>query len=108
MITYFTVEDNTAPALEITLNRNGSPINLDGATVTLAIQNKKTKEITNTGHQTCSIADPDSGSIAYQVEVDDFPDPNVDYLAEIKIVHSSGRSERIYDLISVSLRNKIH
>lgn len=108
MITYFTVEENTAPAIEITLNRNNTPIDLTGATVTMAIQNKKTKAITNAGHQNCTVILADEGVITYLVEINDFPDPNVDYLAEIKITHSSGRVERLYDLINVSVRPKIH
>lgn len=107
-LTYFTVEDNTAPALQITLKRNNRPIDLTGSTVTLAIQNKKTKAITNTGHQNCALVNDEGGIISYPVEDGDFDDPAVDYLAEVKIIYSSGKEERIYDMLNISVRPKIH
>lgn len=105
---YLTVEDNTAPALQITLKRNGRGIDLTGATVTLAIQNKRTKTITNTGHQACALVAEDEGVISYPVEDGDFNEPGDDYIAEVKITYSSGKVERIYDMLSISVRPKVH
>lgn len=106
-LTYFTVEDNSAPSLQITLKRNRHAIDLTGSVVEMAIQNKKTKEITNDGHQTCALVNDEEGIMSYPVEVGDFPDPSVDYLAEVKITYSSGKVERIYDQLVVSVRPKI-
>lgn len=105
-ITYFTVEENTAPAIEITLKRNGTAIDLTGSTIDLIIQNPKTKRVTNAGHQTCSIID-DDGIIGYEVQEGDLPNPNIDYLAEVKITYPDSTVERIYDILQISIRPKL-
>lgn len=104
-VTYLTVKGNTAPGLEITLQRkNGSPIPLTDATsVILRLKSMRTKTIVNTGHQTCGIVDAENGIINYPVQVGDYADSN--YKAEVKITYTDGGVRTIYDQLIIEPRN---
>lgn len=105
---YFTVEDNTAPDLRITLKRGGSSLDLTGCTVTMGIRNKRTKAITNTGHQNCTIISASEGIITYTPQANDYDNPAVDYEAEVKVTYPGGGVERIYETLTINPRPKIH
>lgn len=104
--TFFTVKDSLEPSMEFTLRQNGQAIPLAGATVKMVITNNRTKAVTNTGHQTCSIVDEDAGTIAYQVQAGDFPKPADDYIGEFQITHSSGRLQILYETVIISVRDR--
>lgn len=103
--TFFTVEGNTSPALEIELKRKKVPISLvDASSVEMTIKNQNTNVVTNTGHKTCSIIDADDGVISYNIQSGDFPSPDVSYTCEVKIIWNSGATERMYNKLNVSIR----
>ena len=106
-VVFLTVEGNTAPAIQLTLKRNRQPIDLTGAAVALIIQNPKTKTVTNTGHQACSILEDEGGVIAYDIVDGDFANHNIDYRAEVKVTYSSGKIERIYETLTIDPREAL-
>lgn len=100
------VEDNTAPNLDITLERDGTVIDLTGATVELITSKANTGEVTNTGHQSCTIVPPATGGvIRYTRQAADFPDEGR-YLGEVKITYLGGTVERLHNLLNIIVRGK--
>lgn len=102
--TFLTVQGNTAPVIQITCKRRTGPIDLTDCVVSLIIVNPKTNEVTNTGHQQCTIVTASSGIINYQIEATDFPNNRITYSAEVKIVYPSTRVERLYEKFSINPR----
>lgn len=100
------VEDNTAPAYQITCQRDGTAIDLTGATVEMIIENKSTGSVTNSGHQTCSIVTAASGIISYTAEATDFPSAGT-YIGDIKITYNGGGVEILYGQVKWKVRAKI-
>lgn len=100
------VEDNTAPAYQITCKRDGTAIDLTGATVELIIENKSTGSITNTGHQTCTIVTASSGIISYAAEAGDFSEAGT-YVGDVKITYNGGGVEILYSQVKWKVRAKI-
>lgn len=103
-----TVEDNTAPAIEITLKRgrNGTVV-LTGASALLIIQDPKTKTITNTGHQNCIITDDLNGVITYEYVAGDFDNPKLTYTSEVRVTYPSGKVETFYEQLFIDPRPKL-
>lgn len=107
-LVYLTVEGNLEPALELTARRRTGPIDLTGCTVNLIILNPKTKTITNTGHQGCTLtSDPTTGIVHYNVQAGDFPNPDIDYKAELQIIHANTKPEILYDILIIDQRKKL-
>lgn len=98
------VEDNTAPALLLTLKRDGVVIDVSGCDVNLIIARGST--ITNEGHQECVLVTPTSGLVQYDIETGDFPAAGT-YKADVEIVYADGKLERLYDQLSIKARRKI-
>jgi hypothetical protein len=98
------VEDNTAPAIVLTLQRSGSAINVTGGTVDLYISLGGT--ITNTGHTACSLTSPASGIVTYQPVTGDFATPGT-YNCEAKITYVDSRIETVYEKFTVNARARI-
>ena len=105
--TFLTVNQNTAPAIQISLVRDGAPIDVTGATALLIIKNKKTKAIVNTGHQDCIIVDGTNGVISYVPGSGDFNHPSTDYLAEVRVTYPDSPVETIYDQLLISVRPRL-
>lgn len=89
-----TVVGNTAPTFVITCTRDGSAIDLTGATVTLILK-KSGGSITNTGHQTCTLVTAASGVISYTATSVDFPNAGR-YIGDVRVVYSGGGIEILY------------
>lgn len=100
---FFTVAANTAPTRSITLEHNGSGIDLTGASVSLVIKDYNTKEITNAGHQTCTITTAASGIVSYTQAAADFPSEGL-YTGDAKITYPGGAIETLYEQIVVIVR----
>lgn len=100
------VEDNTAPAYQITCTRDGTAIDLTGASVNLIIQQRSTGTITNTGHQTASLVTAASGIISYTAQAGDFPAAG-NYVADVKVTYSGGGIEILYQQAKFKVRSKI-
>lgn len=100
------VEDNTAPNIVLTLQRNGTVIDVTGATVSLIIAKRDDGSITNTGHQTCTVTDGENGLVTYTPQAADFADPGR-YYCEVKIDYVGGKVERMYEVLSVLVREKV-
>lgn len=99
---YRTVVGNDSPDIVFTCQRNGTAINLTGATVTLAITNERTGSVTN-AVQTCSITTAAQGIVTYTPAVADFPSEGR-YIGDVKIVHISGKTEKLYELLLILAR----
>lgn len=97
------VEDNTAPAYIITCERDGTAIDLTGATVTIIISNGTT--ITNAAAAT-SLITPASGIISYTPSAGDFPAAGT-YKGDVKVVYSGGAIEILYEQVKWKIRAKI-
>lgn len=103
---YRTVVGNDTPIIRLTAKRNGTVINVTGATVSLAIRREKTGTTTNTGSQSCVLETPASGIVTYQPSVSDFPVEGR-YIGDLKIVHLGGRIEWLYEQVLIIARAAI-
>src|SRR5689334_18384533 len=99
------VEDNTAPPLRITLQRDGTAIDLTNSTVDLYLK-RKGGAITNGGHTACTITNAAAGIVTYAPQAADFADYGT-YEGEAKITYGDGTVERIYEDFKVRVRRKI-
>ena len=98
------VEENTAPDIEITLNRDGDPINL---TTVSSIDLYITLDGVVTNSSTaCSVVDPLLGTIVYTPGLNDFTDPGA-YNAEVVITYGDGTIETIYEKFKIQARTKL-
>lgn len=97
----FTVQNNTAPPIVLTLERSDNPINVTGATVDLYIN--LTGTVVNTGHTSCALTTPAAGVVTYTTHASDFTTPGV-YNCEIKISYGDGTIETLYQKFQVSSR----
>lgn len=98
------VEENTAPDIEITLNRDGSPINLTTVSAIdlyITLNGVVTNSVT-----ACSVVDPLLGTIVYTPGVSDFTDPG-SYNAEVVITYGDGTVETIYEKFKIQARTKL-
>lgn len=108
---FLTVEDNTKPALKVTVYRKNtsggkSVVDLTGMTsVKLYIYNTKTKAQTNTGHEACTILAPaTAGIVQYDLQSGDLPDA-AEYRGEVELNYSGG-VERAFEQITIKVRKK--
>lgn len=99
---YKTVVGNNSPDLAITAKRNGTAINVTGATVTLIVTNERTGAVTNAG-SACTLTTPTSGIVTYSPVAGDYPSEGR-YIGELKIVHSGGKIERINEVLLIIAR----
>lgn len=104
MAKIYTVQNNTAPPIVITLERDGNPIDVTGATVDLYINLNGT--VTNTGHTSCTLTTPASGVVTYTTEAADFATAG-SYNCEVKITYGDGTVETIYQEFQVVSRSDL-
>lgn len=100
---FLTVTDNTKPDLALTLQRDSTAIDLTGATVDLIITNANTGEVTNTGHQACTVVTAAAGTVTYAAAAGDFPDEGR-YVGELKVNYTGGKVERLYEKVIIVAR----
>ena len=98
------VEDNTAPNIVLTLERDDEAIDVTGATVDLYITLDGT--VTNSGHTGCTLTTPTSGIVTYSPEATDFA-TNGTYKCEIKITYGDATVETLYETFNVQVRTKL-
>lgn len=98
------VQNNTAPAISLTLKREGTVIDLTGCTVELILARGST--ITNTGHQECTVVTPTSGVIQYDPETTDFATPGT-YKADVRVTYADASFEVLYDQVKFKVRRRI-
>ncbi len=94
------VAGNTAPAWQITCERNGTPINLTGCTVKLIIANGAT--ITNS-NAAATISSAASGVITYAPLATDCPTAGT-YKVDVKITYADFSYEVLYEQLKVKTR----
>jgi len=99
------VNDNTAPDYVITCQRDGTAIDLTGASVELIIKNSSTGTITQTG-KAAAITTAASGIITYTADATDFPSAGT-YVGDIKVTYSGGGVEILYNQVKWKVRDKI-
>ncbi len=100
------VQNNTAPSYVITCQRDGTAIDLTSASVELILEEKSSGDITNTGHQSCTVTSASSGIISYTAESTDFPNKGT-YIGDIKVTYSGGGFEILYQQAKWKVRQKI-
>lgn len=98
------VEDNTAPAIFLTAQREGVAIDVTGCTVELIIA--KGAVITNTGHQGCTLVTPTAGRVSYSPQIGDFSSPG-QYKADLKITYPDATYEVLYDQLRFQARRRL-
>lgn len=97
-------EDNTAPSLLLTAERDGVAIDVSGSTVELIIAKGST--IKNAGHQGCTLVAPTSGRVQYNPQTGDFDTPGT-YKADLKITYGDGSIETLFDQLKFQVRRKL-
>lgn len=106
MPTFKIVEDNTAPAYDITCTRDGTAIDLTSAnSVTLIIKNKSSGTITQAG-KAATVVSASAGEISYTAASSDFPSAGT-YVGDIKVDWGSSGIEILYNQVSWKVRAKI-
>lgn len=98
------VEENTAPDIQMTLKRSGSPINLTTVSAIdlyITLNGVVTNSVT-----ACSVVDPLLGTIVYTPGVSDFTNPG-SYNAEVVITYGDGTIETIYEKFKIQARTKL-
>ena len=100
---FLTVTSNTQPNLALTLERDGVAINLSGSTVSLIITKADNGEVTNTGHQACTITSAAAGTITYAATATDFPDEGR-YTGEVMVNYGGSNVERLYEKVIIVAR----
>lgn len=95
---FFTVVGNTNPILSLTLERDGTIIDLTSATAVILIISKElTATVTNSAAQTCSISGtPTTGVITYAPATTDFPSAGR-YLGDVKVTYANNKTEYLYE-----------
>lgn len=94
MATLKSVESNTAPAFEITCERDdGTVIDLTGNTVTMKLYRRGTQ--TNTGHEACTVTDATNGVVTWQPQSGDLPSSGT-YKGDVKITYGDATVEVLY------------
>jgi hypothetical protein len=104
-IILLTTTGNQEPNFQITLQRDGTAIDLTNCTVKLIIKNAKTGLITNTS-QSCIIVTAASGIIQYAPSANDFTEAGR-YFGEIQITSDNGQVEKMYEQILIISRAAI-
>lgn len=96
MATLKSVESNTAPAFEITCERDdGTVIDLTGNTVTMKLYRRGVQTNTTSGHDTCTVTDATNGVITWQPKTGDLPSSGT-YKGDVKITYGDGTIETLY------------
>lgn len=97
------VAGNTAPAWQITCERDSVPINLTGCTVSVIIANGPT--VTQTAG-TCAVINTTNGIVQYQPVATDCPTAGT-YKVDVRIVYSDSTVEIVYEQLKVKARKPI-
>lgn len=105
MIHILDVVGNSAPSYELTLQNDGTAIDLSAAsTVELIISNERTGTITNASNDTCVITSASAGQIRYDRNINDFPTSGR-YKGDVKITFSSGAIETLFEYVIFAIRD---
>lgn len=103
--TFLTVCGNQEPPLQFTLQNDGTAIDLTNASrVDLIIASDNTGDVTNTGHQECTIVSPvTSGVVRYTQNAADCATEGR-YIGEAKITYSGGRVQILHEQVVLIAR----
>lgn len=113
------VVNNTAPAYDITCDRDdGSIIPLAGMTVTLKLYTVDGGTATDdstvdagaqtnitSGHDACTIVDQNKGIISWQPKTGDLP-VSGKYVGDVIVTDGSGHEETLYGQFKLKVRDK--
>lgn len=105
MLTFLTTIGDTSPIRDITLQRNGTAIDLTAAnTVNLIITKELTGTITNAANQDCVITSGINGIVSYSPVATDFPTEGR-YTGDAKITLTSGKIEHVREVVTFVARD---
>lgn len=105
MATLKAVKNNTAPAYDITCDReDGTIINLTGCTVTMKLFFNGAQTNTTSGHDACAIVDANKGIVSWQPKVGDLPNAGK-YKGDVKVTYPDGSSETLYGQFKLKVRD---
>lgn len=102
---YRTTVGTDAPDIDITLERNGTAINLTGAAVELSLRYLRNGETYNLT-KGCTVLVAADGTVRYSPLITDFPYEGL-YVGDAKITYSGGEIEHVYELLTVHARGGI-
>lgn len=97
------VAGNTAPNWLITCEREGSPIDLSGCSVTVNISNGST--VTRTAGS-CTVTSAANGIVSYTPTATDCPEADT-YVVDVTITYSDFTYETLYEQLKVRTRDPI-
>lgn len=98
------VKNDTAPRLKLSLTQDGSPIDLNGATVLLKFR-KQGSDI-NIFSRACTISDAPNGECYYDWQSGDLANIG-DHRAEVEITFFDGTVQSCPDLLRFNVRDEL-
>lgn len=97
-------KNDTAPNLPISCSRNGSAIDLTGATVKFKIANEDGSR-TNDAHNECTVTSATGGTCTYDLETGDIPTAGT-YTGDVEITYSNGEVETMTQSVILNVLEK--
>lgn len=120
--TIYRTQNDTQPNIQFSVYRKapiGSPPNTPlilvdltpytgpGNSIALIIESQTSADVTNGGHQTCTVLNPyTAGQVAYVFQVGDLPDEGGDYLCDLILTNAAG-PETWYSCLRVKTRPRV-
>jgi hypothetical protein len=104
MATYRLVKGDTLPRLNFTLTKNGSPLNLTGATVRFKFRKQGTS--TTNFARSCIVSDPVAGKCYYDWQVGDLSESG-DHQAEVEVTFPDGKVRTFIEFLNFSVRDEL-
>lgn len=105
MATFRIVRGNTAPTYTLTCTRDGTAIDLTGATVKVVVKSPS-GSITNAAQDDATVTSAAGGIITYTAETAAIFDAVGTFLGDIKITYSDGSVEILRDRAKWKCRDK--
>lgn len=98
------VEQNTAPAYEITCERDdGTVINLTNCAVTMKLYLNSTQTNTASGHEDCTIIGATEGIVTWQPRDGDLPSAG-SYKGDVKVTYIDDTFEVLVGFLKINAR----
>lgn len=108
MATLYYVQNDTAPAINITVKRKGSssPVDLTGATTKFKISSDDADARTNDAHNTCSAVSLVNGQVKYTPQSGDFANTG-SHTCDIEVTWGDGSVETEFNATKIIVREEV-
>lgn len=98
------VENNTAPAYQITVIRpDATVVDLTSTTVTMKLYKSGVQTNTASGHDACTLVTAASGIMSWQPKSGDLPSKGV-YKGDVTVTYGDATHETIFDNVRIKVR----